>query len=89
MSRKAFEDINGFTRGYIGPSEKGLDLALKLRMGGTASWWIPEIEVLGSEQSITSAPAWEELSHRLDRWAFDRRWSLVVSNLRSHNHAVD
>ncbi|SOB92246.1 glycosyltransferase family 2 protein [Thalassospira xiamenensis] len=89
MPRKAFEDINGFTRGYIGPSEKGLDLALKLRMGGTASWWIPEIEVLGSEQSITSAPAWEELSHRLDRWAFDRRWSLVVSNLRSHNHAVD
>lgn len=89
MPRTAFEEVKGFTRGYIGPAEKSLDLALKLRMAGTPSYWLPEVEVLGSEQSITSAPAWEELSHRLDRWAFDRRWSLVVSNLRSHNHAVD
>ncbi|OKH89718.1 hypothetical protein [Thalassospira sp. TSL5-1] len=89
LPRAAFLDVKGFTRGYIGPSEKGLDIALKLRMAGTPSYWLPEVELLGSEQSITSTPAWEELSHRLDRWAFDRRWSLVVSNLRSHNHAVD
>ena len=89
LPRKAFVDTDGFTRGYIGPAEKSLDLALKLRMAGTPSYWIPEVEVLGSEQSISNAPAWEELSHRLDRWAFDRRWSLVVSNLRSHNNAVD
>ncbi|MHC8491212.1 hypothetical protein ACTU44_00715 [Thalassospira sp. SM2505] len=89
LPRKAIVDIGGFTRGYIGPAEKNLDLALKLRMAGTPSFWIPEIEVLGSEQSISNAPAWEELSHRLDRWAFDRRWSLVVSNLRSHNNAVE
>ncbi|MFH1804524.1 MAG: hypothetical protein ABID63_06515 [Pseudomonadota bacterium] len=89
MPRSAFMAVGGFTRGYIGPAEKGLDLALKLRMAGTPSWWLPEVEILGSEQSITSAPVWEELSHRLDRWAFDRRWSLVVSNLRSHNHAID
>ncbi|MCC9621440.1 hypothetical protein LPB41_07000 [Thalassospira sp. MA62] len=89
LPRKAFADSDGFTRGYIGPAEKSLDLALKLRMAGTPSYWIPAVEVLGSEQSISNAPAWEELSHRLDRWAFDRRWSLVVSNLRSHNNAVD
>ncbi|MFV1849686.1 MAG: glycosyltransferase family 2 protein [Porticoccaceae bacterium] len=89
LPRKAFDDIGGFTRGYIGPAEKSLDLALKLRMAGTPSYWIPDVEVLGSEQSISKAPAWEELSNRLDRWAFDRRWSLVVSNLRSHNNAVD
>ncbi|MBP3125690.1 hypothetical protein [Thalassospira sp. ER-Se-21-Dark] len=89
LPRKAFKDSDGFTRGYIGPAEKSLDLALKLRMAGTPSYWIPDVEVLGSEQSISKAPAWEELSNRLDRWAFDRRWSLVVSNLRSHNNAVD
>ncbi|WP_213162734.1 hypothetical protein [Kaustia mangrovi] len=81
VSRAAFEEVEGFTRGYVGSAEKGLDLALKLKLAGTASLWLPEVEMLGAEEDIEAGAHWRRLARRIDRWAFERRWSLVMSNM--------
>jgi hypothetical protein len=84
MPRAAFAAVEGFTRGYIGASEKGLDLALKLKLAGTPSVWAPNVEMLCAEEDVGAAVAPARLlARRVDRWAFDRRWSLAVSNMRS------
>lgn len=88
LPRAAFEDVEGFARGYVGTAEKGLDLALRLKLAGTPAYWLPEVEMVGGDHVVAADPRWAELTHRLDRWAFDRRWSLVIANLRSPSNAV-
>lgn len=88
LPRAAFEGVEGFTRGYLGIAEKRLDLALKLRLGGTPSVWVPEVEMICADETSEGAagPAvasWHGLVRKVDRWAFDRRWSLAVANMRS------
>lgn len=83
VSRSAFEAVEGFTGGYVGTAEKGLDLALKLKLAGTPSLWLPEVEMLGAEEDIEAGTHWRKLARRIDRWAFERRWSLAMSNMRS------
>ncbi|GGF66448.1 hypothetical protein GCM10007301_27680 [Azorhizobium oxalatiphilum] len=88
LPRAAFESVEGFTRGYLGIAEKRLDLALKLRLGGTPSVWVPEVEMVCADETSGGPPGaaaatWHGLVRRVDRWAFDRRWSLAVANMRS------
>ncbi|MGU3495977.1 hypothetical protein ACLBXM_18195 [Xanthobacteraceae bacterium A53D] len=88
LPRSAFEAVEGFTRGYLGIAEKRLDLALKLRLGGTPSVWVPEVEMVCADEtsegaSGAAASTWHGLVRRVDRWAFDKRWSLAVANMRS------
>ncbi|WP_341991616.1 hypothetical protein [Azorhizobium sp. AG788] len=88
LPRTAFEAVEGFTRGYLGIAEKRLDLALKLRLGGTPSVWVPDVEMVCADETSEgaagpAAASWHGLVRRVDRWAFDRRWSLAVANMRS------
>lgn len=84
LPRAAFEAVEGFTRGYLGTAEKGLDLGLKLKLAGTPSVWVPAVEMVSAEEDgMALAPPVRQLGRRLDRWAFDRRWALAVSNMRS------
>ncbi|WP_084539874.1 hypothetical protein [Azorhizobium doebereinerae] len=88
LPRSAFEAVEGFTRGYLGIAEKRLDLALKLRLGGTPSVWVPDVEMVCADETSegaagSAAASWHGLVRRVDRWAFDRRWSLAVANMRS------
>lgn len=82
LPRAAFEGVGGFSRTYIGAAEKGLDLALKLRLAGTPSVWVPGVEMMCADEAGSHLP-WLPLARRIDRWAFDRRWTLAVSNMRS------
>lgn len=84
MPRAAFAAVEGFTRGYLGTAEKGLDLGLKLKLAGTPSIWVPSVEMVSAEEDgMALPPPVRQLGRRLDRWAFDRRWALAVSNMRS------
>ncbi len=81
ISKSAFAAAGGFTRGYLGTAEKGLDFALKLRRAGTPSVWVPQVELLCPEHETGAGKPWRRLVKEIDRWAFDARWSLAISNL--------
>lgn len=83
VSRSAIEAAGGFTRSYLETSEKGRDLCLKLRLAGTMSVWLPDVEMISAEDDAgrVSLPL-RRLAQRIDRWSFDRKWSLLVNNMR-------
>jgi hypothetical protein len=76
VSRSAIEAAGGFTRSYLGSGDKGRDLCLKLRLAGTISVWLPEVEMISADDDAggSSLPL-RRLSQRIDRWSFDRKWS--------------
>jgi hypothetical protein len=83
VSRSAFQTAGGFSKSYLSASEKGRDLCLKLRLAGTPSVWLPDVEMISADESsgLTSIP-WRRLAQNIDRWSFDRRWSLLINNMR-------
>lgn len=84
VSRSALETTGGFSRSYLRAPDKGRDLCLKLKLAGTRSYWLPDVEMIAAEDSVDPASTpWNRLSQRIDRWSFDRRWSLLVGNMRS------
>jgi hypothetical protein len=83
VSRSAVEAAGGFTRSYLGSSDKGRDLCLKLRLTGTMSVWLPDVEMISAEDDTgASSLPMRRLAQRIDRWSFDRKWSLLVNNMR-------
>ncbi|MBF9233874.1 hypothetical protein I2H38_10850 [Microvirga sp. BT350] len=83
MSRSAFQDIGGFSQSYLSAKEKGRDLCLKLKLAGTPSLWLPEVEMIAADAGPgESNLPWQRLTQHVDRWSFDRRWSLLVANMR-------
>ncbi|MBM6594399.1 glycosyltransferase family 2 protein [Microvirga pudoricolor] len=83
LSRGAFEKIGGFSRSYVSAKEKGRDLCLKLKLAGTPSVWLPDVEMVSADGSATgSGLPWQRLTQRVDRWSFDRRWLLLIANMR-------
>jgi O-antigen biosynthesis protein len=83
VSRSAFQTAGGFSKSYLSASEKGRDLCLKLRLGGIPSVWVPDVEMISADESSgpTGMP-WRRLAQNIDRWSFDRRWSLLINNMR-------
>jgi hypothetical protein len=82
VSRQAFEAAGGFTRSYLGAADKGRDLCLKLKLSGTPSVWLPEVEMIAADEEGGRPSPLRRLAQRVDRWCFDRRWSLLVANMR-------
>jgi hypothetical protein len=83
VSRSAFQAAGGFSKSYLSASEKGRDLCLKLRLAGTPSVWLPDVEMISADEG--SGPAgmpWRRLAQNIDRWSFDRRWSLLINNMQ-------
>ena len=81
VSRKAIETAGGFTRSYLGTSDKGRDLCLKLRLAGTPSVWVPDVEMVTADGNASAGLLWRRLAQRIDRWSFDKKWSLLISNM--------
>lgn len=76
MPREALFSVDGFTRGYLGTHEKGLDLGLKLKQSGLKSYWLPSAQMLGSDDTAVSEKASTvALIERIDRQIFDARWA--------------
>jgi hypothetical protein len=83
VSRSAVEAAGGFSQSYLGPDSKGRDLCLKLRLAGTPSVWLPEVEMVSADEDSTSCSlSMRRLVQRIDRWSFDRRWSLLINNMQ-------
>jgi hypothetical protein len=84
LPRDALFSVGGFTRGYLGTHEKGLDLGLKLKQSGLRSYWLPSAQMLGSDDvSITDRASTIALIERIDRQVFDARWSNILAGRRS------
>lgn len=84
LPRAAFVAAGGFTRGYLGTAAKSLDFGLKLKLAGTPSVWIPDVQMVAADEGSGLGPAhWPPFARRVDRLAFDRRWSLAVANMRN------
>jgi hypothetical protein len=83
VSRTAMKAAGGFTRSYLSATEKGRDLCLKLRLEGTPSVWLPDVEMISADDAIgASSLPLRRLAQRIDRWSFDRKWSLLINNMR-------
>jgi len=83
VSRESIASVGGFTRSYLGAGEKGRDLCLKMRLGGTPAVWLPDVEMISADNDVgpSAFPA-HRLAQKIDRWSFDRKWSLLINNMR-------
>lgn len=83
LPRDALFSVGGFTRGYLGTHEKGLDLGLKLKQSGLRSYWLPQAQMLGADDaSMTDKASTVALIERIDRQVFDARWSSILAGRR-------
>lgn len=74
MPREAILRAGGFAGGYLGAREKGLDLSLRLGRSGVASYWLPSVTILGSDEtSSVGTSAMAALVESTDRKIFDAR----------------
>jgi hypothetical protein len=80
VSRAGFEAAGGFAAGYLGPAAKNLDMALRIRLAGTPALWQPEAVVVAAEERTPGAEP--PLARQVDRWVFDHRWALALTNMR-------
>ncbi|MBV2143523.1 hypothetical protein KUG47_08430 [Falsochrobactrum sp. TDYN1] len=83
LPRDALFSVGGFTRGYLGTHEKGLDLGLKLKQSGLRSFWLPSAQMLGCDEiSVTDNASTIAQIERIDRQIFDARWSAILAGKR-------
>ena len=80
LPRASFLAADGFAHGYLGLAAKNVDMALRIRLAGTPALWEPEVEMLCAEDATPASGI--ELTHRIDRWSFDHRWSLALASVR-------
>lgn len=74
MPRAALLKAGGFAGGYLDSRGKGLDLGLRLGRAGVASYWLPSVQMLGSEETSTKGTsAMGALVESIDRKIFDIR----------------
>ena len=74
MPRATLLDAGGFAGGYLGAREKGLDLGLRLSGGGVACYWLPSVQMLGSDEAAgTGTSAMGALVESIDRKILDAR----------------
>ncbi|MEJ6782631.1 hypothetical protein [Aminobacter sp. Piv2-1] len=74
MPREALLQAGGFAAGFLGSRDKGLDLGLRLSSAGLASYWLPSVQMLGSDETSSTAPlAMGALLEGIDRKILDAR----------------
>ncbi|APG93952.1 hypothetical protein [Sinorhizobium americanum] len=76
LPRESLLLAGGFAAGYLGSGHKGLDLGLRLGRSGTESYWLPSVQMLGSDEAsgVTTA-ATAALMERIDQRMFSIRWA--------------
>ncbi|QFT30552.1 hypothetical protein FIV00_08710 [Labrenzia sp. THAF82] len=81
LSRSALAEAGGFSRNYLGTDEKGLDAALRLKLSGVGSLWVPQVEMIHADDGAPANANWKKLVAEIDRRSFDRFWSPVLPEL--------
>ncbi|MDW9957778.1 hypothetical protein GOB20_08055 [Sinorhizobium meliloti] len=76
MPREAFLVAGGFAGSYLGYRQKGQDLGLRLSRSGINSWWLPSVQMLGSDEPFsTGSASAAPLVERIDERLFSARWA--------------
>ncbi|MHA7776935.1 hypothetical protein [Roseibium sp. M-1] len=81
VPRTALAEAGGFSRQYLGPDEKSLDAALRLKLSGISAVWVPEVEMVQAEGGGPAGSTWKKLAGDLDRRLFERNWENVLPDL--------
>jgi O-antigen biosynthesis protein len=74
MTRKTFEQVEGFSAGYALAPARGLDLFLRLRKAGVAMRWAPEIEAYTLDDSNAHDAYWKRTGELVDGWSLRQSW---------------
>ncbi|MDI7865243.1 hypothetical protein MRS76_25425 [Rhizobiaceae bacterium n13] len=75
LPREALLRTGGFSGGYLGSREKGLDLALHLSLSGIDSFLLPSVQMWGCDDtSYRDTPALATLMEQIDRTILMTRW---------------
>ncbi|MBD9373736.1 hypothetical protein IB238_14000 [Rhizobium sp. ARZ01] len=76
MPRDALIRAGGFSGGYLGAQEKGLDFGLRLSRSGIDAYLLPSVQMWGCDDAPNpDAPAMAALVEEIDRKIFKRQWS--------------
>ncbi|HXV30038.1 MAG TPA: hypothetical protein VD840_06885, partial [Sinorhizobium sp.] len=78
MPREALLQAGGFSGSYLGSQQKGLDLGLRLGRSGIESYWLPSVQMLGSDEaSSLGTAATAALVERIGQQVFAARWAAI------------
>ena len=77
LRRQLFGDVGGFSKDFVGPDLKDLDLSLKIRAAGLDCLWASNLELFAVDEPSFETPnrSWQETGQLVDRWGFNRKWS--------------
>lgn len=77
--RDALTRLGGFSGGYLGVQEKGLDLGLRLSRSGINSYLLPSVQIWGCDDACDwKSPAMAALVAEIDQKIFKSQWSPVL-----------
>ena len=81
IPRRLFLNAGGFSRELIGPDLKTLDFSMRLGAQGTRCYWAPDVALYALDEAESSEPNgyWTRVRGLVDRWAFQRKWSTVLT----------
>ncbi len=80
MPRDALLRAGGFSGGYLGAPEKGLDLGLRLSRSGIDSYLLPSVQMWGCDDARDgNGPAMAALVEEIDRKIFKSQWVPVLA----------
>ncbi|QPB19681.1 hypothetical protein ISN39_19375 [Rhizobium sp. 007] len=80
MPRDALLRAGGFSGGYLGAQEKGLDLGLRLSRSGFDSYLLPSVQMWGCDDAGNGdSPAMAALMEEIDRKIFKSQWLPILT----------
>ncbi len=80
MPRDALSHAGGFSGGYLGAQEKGLDLGLRLSRSGFDAYLLPSVQMWGSDDARDGdSPAMATLVEEIDRKIFKSQWLPILT----------
>ncbi|WP_028745169.1 glycosyltransferase family 2 protein [Rhizobium mesoamericanum] len=80
MPRDALSRAGGFSGGYLGAQEKGLDLGLRLSRSGIDSYLLPSVQMWGCDDARNGdSPALTAMVEEIDRKIFKSQWAPVLA----------
>lgn len=80
MPRDALLRAGGFSGGYLGAQEKGLDLGLRLSRCGFDSYLLPSVQMWGCDDARDGdSPAMAALVEEIDRKIFRSQWLPILT----------
>ncbi|QRM53304.1 hypothetical protein [Sinorhizobium sp. BG8] len=85
LPRDALSRGGGFSSGYLGSQEKGLDLGLRLSKAGIDSYLLPSVHMWGCDETpCPDTPAIAALVKEIDGKIFKARWRPTLT-LEKHS----